>query len=238
MLFEVFDDVLIAKEANDFLCEFTERKVRRIVTDPILAEKFIPDHPYGAKRPPDTDGYLEMSTGTMFASLTSRDPIAQYMETGIETSTESFDFDIVIRATGFDAVTGAFTRIDIRGLDGESLTYRWNAEGPKTFLGLGVHRFPNMLVVAGPQSPFSNLPGAQAAANRIADALAHVECNTSRHSIRHRARRSRLLVVTLVLPSVLCVIQERTRITKGDRRGLAFRRRYSTLGPRIRRSGR
>lgn len=180
MLFEAYDDVLITKEANDFLCDFAARKVRQIVTDPVLAEKLIPDHPYGAKRPPAADGYLEMFNRDNVRLVDVKEtPIAEYTETGIKTSTESFDFDIVILATGFDAVTGAFTRIDIRGLDGESLTDRWNTEGPKTFLGLGVHGFPNMLMVAGPQSPFSNLPpGAQAAGNWIADALAHFESNT------------------------------------------------------------
>jgi len=177
MLFQAFDDVLVSKEANDILCDFAARKVREVVKDPIIAEKLIPDHPYGAKRPPAADGYLEMFNRDNVRLVDVReDPIVRYTNTGIETAENHFDFDIVVLATGFDAVTGAFTRMDIRGLNNESLADRWNTEGPKTFLGLGVHGFPNMLMVAGPQSPFSNLPpGAQAAGNWIADALAHFE---------------------------------------------------------------
>lgn len=179
MLFESFDDVSATKEANDILCDFAARKVRSIVNDPAIAEMLIPNHPYGAKRPPASDGFLEMFNLDKVRLVDVRDtPIERYTENGIETAIESFDFDIVILATGFDAVTGAFTRMDIRGLDDESLAERWNTEGPKTYLGLGVHGFPNMLMVAGPQSPFSNLPpGAQAAGNWIADALATFESN-------------------------------------------------------------
>ena len=177
MLFETFDDVSVAKEANDLLCDFAARKVREIVSDPAVAEALIPDHPYGAKRPPASDGYLEMFNRDNVRLVDVRKtPIARYTAAGIQTSDEVFDFDVVVLATGFDAVTGAFTRMDIRGLDNESLADRWNTEGPKTFLGLGVHGFPNMLMVAGPQSPFSNLPpGAQAAGNWIAEALTHFE---------------------------------------------------------------
>lgn len=177
MLFETFDDVNVSKKANDLLCDFAARKVRQIVKDPAVAETLIPDHPYGAKRPPASDGYLEMFNRENVRLVDVRtNPIITYTATGIDTAKESFDFDIVVLATGFDAVTGAFTRMDIRGLNDESLADRWNTEGPKTFLGLGVHGFPNMLMVAGPQSPFSNLPpGAQAAGNWIADALAHFE---------------------------------------------------------------
>lgn len=177
MLFETFDDVSVTKEANDVLCDFAAGKVREIVSDPAVAETLIPDHPYGAKRPPASDGYLEMFNRDNVRLVDVRKtPIARYTATGIQTSDEDFDFDVVVLATGFDAVTGAFTRMDIRGLGNESLADRWNTEGPKTFLGLGVHGFPNMLMVAGPQSPFSNLPpGAQAAGNWIAEALAHFE---------------------------------------------------------------
>ncbi|WP_072801519.1 flavin-containing monooxygenase [Rhodococcoides yunnanense] len=177
MLFETFDDVNVVKEANDLLCDFAARKVRAIVQDPAVAESLIPDHPYGAKRPPASDGYLEMFNRENVRLVdVRRTPIARYSESGIDTTEESFDFDIVVLATGFDAVTGAFTRMDIRGLGDESLADRWNAEGPKTFLGLGVHGFPNMLMVAGPQSPFSNLPpGAQAAGEWITNALKHFE---------------------------------------------------------------
>lgn len=175
LLFETFDDVLVSKEANDILCDFAARKVRQIVEDPAIAEKLVPDHPYGAKRPPASDGYLEMFNRDNVRLVDVREtPIESYTENGIRTSAETFDFDIVVLATGFDAVSGAFTRMDIRGLGGESLADRWNTEGPKTFIGLAVHGFPNLLMVAGPQSPFSNLPpGAQAAGDWIADAIAH-----------------------------------------------------------------
>jgi len=113
MLFQAFDDVLVSKEANDILCEFAGRKVREAVKDPAIAEKLIPDHPYGAKRPPASDGYLEMFNRDNVRLVDIREtPIERYTATGIATSSDEFEFDIVVLATGFDAVSGAFTRMD------------------------------------------------------------------------------------------------------------------------------
>ena len=177
MLYQAFDDVSLSKDANDILCDFFARKVRQIVDDPTVAEKLIPDHPYGAKRPPASNGYLEMFNREHVRLVDIKEtPIRKYTRHGITTSTEELEFDVVILATGFDAITGAFTQMDIRGLNDVSLADKWNTEGPKTFLGIGINQFPNLLMVAGAQSPFANLPpGAQAAGDWIAEYLAFAE---------------------------------------------------------------
>ena len=87
------------------------------------------------------------------------DPISQFTETGVETSTEAFDFDVVIFATGFDAVTGALDRMHIQGEQGQSLKHLWQ-NGPQTYLGIGVSGFPNMFIAGGPHNTtsFCNIP--------------------------------------------------------------------------------
>ncbi|MCW2830482.1 MAG: NAD(P)/FAD-dependent oxidoreductase [Aeromicrobium sp.] len=178
LLYGAFDDLSTDKAANDMLCEFMRRKIRAVVQDAGLAEKLIPTHPYGAKRPPTTDGYYEAFNQDNVHLVSLRDtPIESFTEKGIRTSAGELEFDVIVMATGFDAITGAFTRMQIRGLGGRDLNEYWN-HGPKTYLGLTVPGFPNMFTVAGPQTPFANLPpGAQAQAGWIDDAISWLEAS-------------------------------------------------------------
>jgi len=172
-LYTGFDDVLIDLEANALLVDFVQRKIRSIVQDPDVAARLTPSYPYGAKRPPTSDGYYETYNRPNVDLVSLReDPIVRFTERGIETQSGEREFDVVIVATGFDSATGPFNRIDIRGRGGAALTEHW-AGGPSTYLGIAVHDFPNMLMVAGPHSPFANLPpGAERIGRWVADLVA------------------------------------------------------------------
>lgn len=157
-LYEAFDDIAVSKEANDLACEFLRRKIRSIVEDPAIAELLVPTYPYGAKRPPTSEGYFEIFNQPNVELVSVRNtPIVEFASTGIRTTAKTEDFDIVVFATGFDAGTGPYDRIDITGRGGRKLKEHW-ATGPSTYLAMAVHGFPNLLLTAGPQSPFTNLP--------------------------------------------------------------------------------
>jgi cation diffusion facilitator CzcD-associated flavoprotein CzcO len=178
MLFQTFDDLLTEKAANDIVCAWMAKKIQSIVHDQAVAEKLIPKHPYGAKRPPASDGYYQAfnKPNVRLVDLTQT-PIVAITPNGIRTTEGEQEFDIIVVATGFDAITGAFTRIDIRGLGEKALNDCWIA-GPQTYLGLAINGFPNMFMVAGPQSPFANLPpGAQEQGNWIADLIVYMREN-------------------------------------------------------------
>ncbi|MCR1783661.1 NAD(P)/FAD-dependent oxidoreductase [Nocardioides carbamazepini] len=172
LLYNAFSDLSTDKAANDLLCDFMRRKIQEMVDDPELAAKLTPTHPYGAKRPPTTDGYYQAFNKPNVGLVDLREtPIEAFTENGIRTSAGEHEFDMIVLATGFDAITGAFTRMQIRGVGGRDLNEYWS-DGPKTYLGLAVPGFPNMFTVAGPQTPFSNLPpGAQAQGSWISDAI-------------------------------------------------------------------
>jgi cation diffusion facilitator CzcD-associated flavoprotein CzcO len=156
-----FNDVMTDKAANDTAAEFIRNKIRQIVKDPETCRKLIPhDHPFGAKRALlDTDYYATYNRDNVHLIDLRSTPIRQITPTGIQTSQRDFQFDIIIFATGFDAMTGTFFKIDIRGRNGLALRGKW-AEGPKTYLGLQVAGFPNMFMITGPGSPsvLSNMP--------------------------------------------------------------------------------
>ena len=156
-----FHDVLIDAQANDTLSEFVARKIRERVDDPALAEKLIPkDHGFGTRRVPMETNYYETYNRANVTLVDVREsPIEAITPAGLRTRDASHDLDILIYATGFDAVTGGFDRIDIRGLGGQRLKDKW-ADGPMTYLGLGVAGFPNLLTLVGPHNAasFCNIP--------------------------------------------------------------------------------
>ena len=154
-----FGNINTNKEANALFSEFVANKIRQRVKDPWTAETLIPKcHGFGTKRVPLESGYFEAfnQPNVRLVDVKSN-PIECVSEKGIRTRDEEFEFDIIIYATGFDAVTGSFTAIDFRGVDGIKLKDRW-VEGPRTFLGLFVEGFPNMTMVMGPHQMFGNIP--------------------------------------------------------------------------------
>jgi cation diffusion facilitator CzcD-associated flavoprotein CzcO len=156
-----FRDILVDREANKLISDFVARKIRERVKDPAIAEKLIPkNHGFGTRRVPLESGYFEAynQPNVKLVDITET-PIERITPTGIKTSDAEYEFDIIIYATGFDAITGAFDRIDIRGVDGVSLKEKWK-DGPQTFLGILVDGFPNMLMVMGPHAGLGNFPRA------------------------------------------------------------------------------
>ncbi|MFZ2527729.1 MAG: NAD(P)/FAD-dependent oxidoreductase [Rhodococcus sp. (in: high G+C Gram-positive bacteria)] len=151
---KAFPDQLTDLAANDTARVYWEDKIRQIVTDPELAAKLIPgDHPIGTKRIVTDSGYFDtFNRDNVTLVDLKRTPIDRITETGIATADGQYDIDILVFATGFDAMTGALSRIDIRGRGGRRLADDW-AAGPRTYLGLGVSGFPNMFLVNGAGSP-------------------------------------------------------------------------------------
>jgi cation diffusion facilitator CzcD-associated flavoprotein CzcO len=154
-----FSDVISDLGSNEVFCEFIRNKIRSTVKDPVTAELLCPKgYPFGAKRPPFGHGYYETFNRDNVTLVDVRDdPIERITPTGLRTTTDEYDLDVIIVGVGFDASTGAILSIDIRGRDGQALKDRW-ADGPQTYLGVCVDGFPNMFMVAGPQSPFANVP--------------------------------------------------------------------------------
>jgi cation diffusion facilitator CzcD-associated flavoprotein CzcO len=156
-----FKDILTSKEANETASDFLRRKIKEIVKDPVVAERLTPrDHGFATKRPPIDTGYFEtFNRDNVLLVDLKETPIERVTARGIKTSEKEHELDIIVFATGFDALTGPFLAIDIRGLDGLSLRDAW-AAGPRTYLGLQTPGFPNMFTVTGPGSPsvLCNMP--------------------------------------------------------------------------------
>lgn len=150
----VFADLMTNQDANEQFAEFARDKIRATVTDPATADALCPSgFPFGSKRPClDTDYYATYNLPHVRLVDLRATPLRHVTETGIETSAESFRFDAMVLATGFDAVTGAITAVDVRGRDGLALNEKW-AHGPATYLGLMTAGFPNLFLITGPGSP-------------------------------------------------------------------------------------
>jgi cation diffusion facilitator CzcD-associated flavoprotein CzcO len=154
-----FRDMLTDRAANKEISDFVANKIRQRVKDPKVAEMLIPkNHGFGTRRVPLETRYYEVYNQPNVLLVDSKaTPIERITPTGIKTSEAEYPFDIIIYATGFDAITGAFDRIDIRGCDGKRLKERW-AHGPETFMGMMVEGFPNMLMLMGPHTALGNIP--------------------------------------------------------------------------------
>ncbi len=168
-----------SERINDAAANFVRGKVAEIVEDPETARKLMPgDFPFATKRAcVDTDWYATFNRDNVSLVDVREAPIVAIDETGVQTSDAHYAADAIVYALGFDAMTGALGRIDIRGKDGVALRDRWR-EGPKTYLGLAVDGFPNLFTVTGPGSPsvLSNmLHSIEFHVEWIADAIGHAE---------------------------------------------------------------
>lgn len=149
-----FNDLFKNKAANDLAADYVRAKIREIVQNPDVAAKLTPtDHAIGTKRIcVDTDYYATFNRDNVALVDARATPIQRITKTGIETTEGHYPLDSIVFATGYDAVTGALTRIDIRGCGGVSLKDKWR-DGPKTYLGIMVAGFPNLFTLTGPGSP-------------------------------------------------------------------------------------
>ena len=156
-----YQDMLFTREANDVCAEFLRRKIRNTVKDPVVAEKLIPKgYAYGTKRQPlDTNYFETFNKPNVELVDVNETPIEEITPKGVRTSTREYELDIIVFATGFDALTGPLKKIQIRGRGGRLLADKWQ-DGPHSYLGVAVAGFPNMFTITGPGSPsvLSNMP--------------------------------------------------------------------------------
>jgi cyclohexanone monooxygenase len=149
-----FNDLIFNKASNDTAAEFVRNKIRAMVKDPAKAELLAPtSHPIGTKRIcVDTDYYLTYNAANVDLVDVRHAPIEAVTPDGLLADGKEYEFDAIVFATGFDAMTGALTRMGIVGRGGETLADKWEA-GPRTYLGLMTAGFPNMFMITGPGSP-------------------------------------------------------------------------------------
>jgi cyclohexanone monooxygenase len=156
-----FADILTDEEANQTAADFVRAKIDEIVHDPQVAEMLKPwEFPFATKRLPlDTNYYETFNRPNVTLVDIKRTPIERITPTGVQTTAGTHELDILVYATGFDALTGPLLNMNISGREGRTLADAW-AEGPVTYLGLGVPSFPNLLTITGPGSPsvLSNMP--------------------------------------------------------------------------------
>lgn len=166
---KTFADQMIDIEANEEARKFYESKIRAVIDDPEVAELLIPtDHPIGTKRIcTDTNYFQTFNRPNVTLVSVRRTPIESIDKSGIATSEAHYDLDVIVLATGFDAMTGTLAKIDIVGRGGRKLVDDWS-HGPRTYLGLGVDGFPNLFLVSGPGAP-------AVLANMVLHAEAHVQ---------------------------------------------------------------
>ena len=159
-VFETFDDLLTNPESNRIAGEFVINKMKEKVNDPEIAEMLTPKgYPFFAKRPPLDHGYYEAYNrdNVKLVDIAEREPLVEITETGIRTTENDYEFDIIVFATGFQAYTGAQEHLAIRGRNGLLLRDKWE-DVSSSIMGVFVADFPNMFMITGPQAPFANLP--------------------------------------------------------------------------------
>lgn len=157
-VFETFDDLLTNPQANHVASEFIRKKIKMVVKDPRKAALLTPNYPLLAKRPPLGHFYYEcFNRPNVDIVDISSNKIEELTPKGLRTATDEYEFDVIIFAIGFDAVTGALTQMDIRGQNNRSISQEWSKR-LETYLGITVEGYPNMFMISGPQAPFANIP--------------------------------------------------------------------------------
>ncbi|WP_375474753.1 flavin-containing monooxygenase [uncultured Jatrophihabitans sp.] len=173
-MFATFNDIGTSREANNAACDFIRRKIAQIVPDPETAAKLTP-HDLYAKRPICCDNYYETFNRANVSLVDANaHPILEITEKGVRTDEGEYELDIIVFATGFDAVTGNFFKIDHRGRNGVELRQKW-VDRPRVHLGLMSADFPNLFMIFGPMGPFTNQPPAhEVQVNWVADVIAYM----------------------------------------------------------------
>ncbi|MBC7373223.1 MAG: NAD(P)/FAD-dependent oxidoreductase [Frankiales bacterium] len=179
-LLTTYTDLVTDQDANDTARHFFHHKIRELVHDPRTAADLCPDYPVGTKRPCLDTGYYETyNRDNVHLINLRRTPLVQVTAKGVLTTDKEHEFDAIVYATGFDAMTGSLTGVDIRGRGGVSLKQTWSA-GPRTYLGIESVGFPNLFMVTGPGSPsvLSNMiVSIEQHVDWVAAAIAHLDAN-------------------------------------------------------------
>jgi len=172
-----FHDVMVPGEANEDYAEFVRNKIRERVKDPVVAEMLVPkDHMFGSKRLPCDSGYYEVYNQDNVLLVDVREaPIERLTPKGIKTSDEEYELDVVIFATGFDAVTGSLNKLDIQGIGGEKLKDKF-AAGPRTYMGISSAGFPNLFTVNA-ASVGNFVRAAEPLVDWVSETICHVRDN-------------------------------------------------------------
>jgi cation diffusion facilitator CzcD-associated flavoprotein CzcO len=172
-----YNDLLTSKEANRTAADFVRGKIREIVRDPATAEKLMPDYYLATKRPILDDGYYETFNRANVTLVDLReDPIEEICPSGVRTTTGDHPLDMLVLATGFDAVSGAMLRLNPKGRGGVSLQEKWRTRFD-TYLGMTVAGFPNLFMIHGPGTPgvLFNMPlGAERETEWIGNCVEHL----------------------------------------------------------------
>ncbi|HEY5855507.1 MAG TPA: NAD(P)/FAD-dependent oxidoreductase [Aldersonia sp.] len=181
LFIDSYQDILFDKDANDTVAEYIRDRIHERVADPEKAEKLAPrGYAYGTKRPPLETNYYEAYNRDSVHIVDVKDtPIDEITATGVRVGEHTYDVDVIVLATGFDAMTGPLLAMDIRGVGGQRLADKW-AHGPRTYLGLMVNGFPNLFTITGPQSPsvLYNMPLAiEDHVEFTCDAIAHLRAH-------------------------------------------------------------
>ena len=177
-----YQDMLFSQEANDLCADYLKRKIRATVKDPVVAEKLIPKgYAYGTKRQPLDSNYFETfnKNNVTLVDAKTDGPIEEITEGGIRAGGKYYPLDIIVIATGFDAMTGPLKNLGITGRGGKTLAEDW-ADGPQTYLGISVAGFPNLFTITGPQSPsvLTNMPVAiEQHVEWVTDCIAYMQRN-------------------------------------------------------------
>ena len=175
-MYNVFADVLMNDEANEIAAAFVREKIRGLVHDAQVAALLSPHSFIGCKRIClDTDYFETFNRPNVTLVDISDAPIEEITSAGLRTGGKSYEFDTIVFAIGFDAMTGPLLRIDIRGRGGRTLKAKWS-DGPRTYLGLAIEGFPNLFTITGPSSPsvLTNMvPTIEQHVEWIADCIAH-----------------------------------------------------------------
>ncbi|MBM3637940.1 MAG: NAD(P)/FAD-dependent oxidoreductase [Actinobacteria bacterium] len=178
-----FNDVLMSDTSNEAVAEFVREKIRGIVKDPVVAEKLAPRQTIGCKRLClDTNYYGTFNRDNVTLVDISDAPIDRLTPNGVVTGGVEYEVDVIVYATGFDAMTGSFLKANIHGRGGLPLTEAWGA-GPLTYLGLNSHGFPNMFLVTGPGSPSvltNMIVSIEQHVNWIGECISHMRNNGHR----------------------------------------------------------
>ncbi len=177
-LLGAFNDLLLNERSNALAAQFVRNKIAAIVEDPATARLLQPTHTLGCKRLcVDSGYYATFNRPNVRLVDISTQPIERFTPTGLKTGAREFDFDALVLATGFDAMTGTLMRLDLRGRGGLTIQHKWHA-GPLNYLGLGIAGFPNLFNIAGPgsTSAFTNIIVAiEQHVDWIAECIAHLD---------------------------------------------------------------
>jgi cation diffusion facilitator CzcD-associated flavoprotein CzcO len=177
-----YQDMFFSADANEACADYIRRKIRATVKDPAVAERLIPKgHAYGTKRQPLDSNYYETfdKTNVTLVDAATDGAIEEITANGIRAGGKEYPADIIVFATGFDAMTGPLKALNIKGRGGKALDEAWK-DGPRSYLGLQVAGFPNFFTITGPQSPsvLSNMPvSIEQHVDWVADLIGYMDAN-------------------------------------------------------------